>query len=755
MRLAFALLFWIPFASAPLLWACGPGGVYEEVHLSLFDYELAAPRDADPPTPSPGYPTMTNPADLQSLHKINRHLWHAYGQDIGLTHLDEEIYTLTQEQISARLTAQAPDRLRAREAYTYMLAAKEVLGLLEHFGWTSRPSEEIHRAGDLERLLTRCEQHARADTTHAFIAQRYGFLAVRLAAELQSSERARVLFDETVANHGPGLVTDWASGYLARAHYVRREMTQALPIYFDLMKVTPVEIARPAYQSLQWALAGQPPDQVAELESKLSDTDDKVWVWLISADRYRGNWVAKAFERVLTLAPDSPDLALRAGSIIHGIEIHELEGRWDLLTAPREASAPKQFAALRQAFLKAATHPKVPHKAYWYLAACYLSLLDGDGTAAETHLAAARAVGDTDSRIRDQANVLEVLLMLGQNYQGSADHDWKTRALACLDRFQVNRELDPEHAREKYQSLMSVIAQLFFKEGDIPRAALTYEKAGSDTLAIEMLGAMVDNADLDAFAKQVDNPSDPMDRFLFEGSVVANRDRLLQIRALRAFRRGAWREAHTYFDQMGAGDASPIVHFSMQNPELVNESESQQTSLRGLVTRLEALDLGRKGLAKHDPIAHARITLMMGHIFYSLRSTESPYIAGGVDRRRWTHNYIYWGTEGHWFTGPMNDAYGSAASDEMDLLNRYLRAERYYLEVADNEAAPELAAEACIMVQASRNRFLSREIVPSRDPEHQYFSHFVRKYKDTAFFEAYRPTCPPLSAFEPNSGDTP
>jgi hypothetical protein len=584
------------------------------------------------------------------------------------------------------------------------------------------------------RALLDIGQRERDDCSSPALRLRYAYQLVRLAHYGGFHREAIELYDRLVArSNAQGIMRYWALGHKAGA-LMRSGATGASLIEFARIFDRYEPHRERALREFRFTKPG-------EWDSTLAfaaDDHERATVWMIRAlVEYR--FSIEPLRRMRQYEPGSPRLMAMFGREVRRVERDLFSER---VTRPRrirgtvvpaDIAPPKGHnldwipmlhervpsggyaRELRQFALESVARSRVFRPEFWYMAAGYLALGDGDLRAARSLLATAQRRAHASPEVLAQTRAIAELTRVrstGPLRNGAAvgaELDWLRR-----------QEPQYDGGVTRYRSAMIALGQRYLRRGDVPRATLAFHKADDRLSMNKLLDIYATHRDLRVLERMIARGGrTPLDRLLLD-SFPLGRNEMLDLRGTRLLRVGRSRDALSLFRRIAP------AYWVAEGP-LHRSFRTSFTSLTGGRAFLEGAELPRDrsdvGVVVDKLSLTERIVELERRARRSRRAADSCYfqIANAL------RNSPYWGYSGVVWKGSLVGNVGyyhytveypfnvAGVTERMHWSERHFLREygigelawKYYRRVASSGRDRILATISCLQMDAIRKRPLT------------------------------------------------
>lgn len=578
---------------------------------------------------------------------------------------------------------------------------------------------------DVASLLKRA-QEGYASTNDGFLKERYAFQAVKLAMLGGEATTARSLYDKLVKPLArKTFISDWslcrkagadmALGDTARAFYEfaqvfdrcpsrRREADLSVRIYQLRLREKALDVCQNnSEKAAVYALAAIQPNQDGlDLAQKIAEIQpNNALLELIVAREINKN-------EFYFFTENPTDV------------FYEIDST---TAATRKEEAPSYFKKLRDFTLRCADNQAMKNPAFWLTATAYLDYLNKDYTSANEALQKAKQQPITNTALRQQMTLQEMLLTVAEAEQISPELEAKVMPLleqfASSDQFRVNNcfvlacQRMADLYRGKYASTQAS-GGWWSSCGKKPVASITdvaqakaflctmlttnqlnrneaYFAANADQYAIEDTTSAATIQKVIAYFSQA-NPTD-FDRRLQKLCGFDN-DYLYTVLGRRALNEHDFAKAAEAFEKVNPKrwEEEPFSSYLDENPFVLITKEGQQPADERVTPTAFAQQMSALSQKVKANPQDAESLYTLGCGSYNMSYFGNAWI---LVRRQWS------GTE--------LDFFGFGDGEPSPTQNDYYttrKAWTYFEQAMKAAKDPELAARACFMAaRCERNAF--------------------------------------------------
>ncbi|CCG98863.1 hypothetical protein FAES_0852 [Fibrella aestuarina BUZ 2] len=363
----------------------------------------------------------------------------------------------TADQVEAALADSAAGPLVARlaqtnaPAATYLRFAYEAQAASAHgSAWERVPGDTTQ----LRSLATKARQQAQT-AADPFLKERYAFQAVKLADEAGEFARSREAYDQLVGSLSKRtFISDWARARQAGALLSLGEKDRALFEFAQVFANCPSR-RHAAERSIRMGNL-----HFTEGALKLAKTDaERVAIYAICAIQPKQDGLP-LLEKMVALDPKHPLNELVLTREINRNEYYAKQTRWtgyvdaendrtDSLNFESRRTSVADYNQKLLAFAEgAAKNTALGNPALYLTAAAYLHYLAGDYTAAKTTLDEAAKQPTSNSALKQQIALQQMLLLSAQPDVPEAPTE--TQFVSYLTQFQQNAETRYDNGAAPY-----------------------------------------------------------------------------------------------------------------------------------------------------------------------------------------------------------------------------------------------------------------------------------------------------------------
>jgi len=639
--------------------------------------------------------------------------------------------------------------------------ANKAVGIAQSAGWYGEASAEDP---DWKGILNRSLQ-AIGGTKDAFLKERYAFQAVRAASMADAHDQAVELYNTHFASGGgTDLLRYRAMGYAARSLYQKGQTQSAFGYYIAVFDQCPT-LSAETLRSLQSISIS---DETFDRWTEALDSPHRRAVAAYAhalIDPHRD--LLRYIESILRWEPASPHAAKLLMSMVRSIEAESLPRTLSSLAAPRQPlqegagvyvpewrSAPSfddaRVARLLQTIRQARAGGAVSYPGLWLAAEAHVRFLSGDLKAARAALdqgtGSAKLNALEQGLLHMESTVLALSSATGSDWQARLAEDAK-----FLDQLAADR-----HESRPRKTFFSLLANRHLAAGDIGRAAMGFEAAGSPFTASFLLDIYGEPEDLEALEALLMSPGTDEDRILSARFPYKAED-MRYLAGVRLMRRGdftaalaSWEELpDSYWDrsEMGPTGEAPLLHVqvSFDNTYLNPGKGLQELSRREAAEKLADLKDSLEGLrgskSSKDRQAAAEAAAALGCAFLS-----TPFL--GYADLLWDGGLVYsmefldldkW----PFLIRGVGDGAREAYARFRGEYDHLAVAAGYFEEAASLETNREKAARhaltaiPCWGAEMYNGQYMQNWSEEKESRVEQSRKSFAKRYANTAFYRSY------------------
>ncbi len=325
-----------------------------------------------------------------------------------------------------------PNRLMLKgnkAAIDYLLLAKTVDKAYQPavHAWDESSKDSLVLVTSFEKA----KQGART-STDAFLKERYGFQAVKLAMMLQQPAECVTLYDELIKPlKTKSFISDWAYARKAGASMALGDTAKSIYEFAQVFERCP---SRRREADLSLRMKG-----IMFREKALSycrNDVEKAAVYAICAIQPFEDGLP-LLKKMVALNPRNGLIELIAAREINKNEYYalgEMPYTEDTLAyEERRKESPSYFEQLQAFTVECAENKQLNNPAFWYTAAAYLAYVNKNYDQSGDYLTKAAAVPVQNNYLKQQMAVQKMLLLIAQ--QEVITPDFETQAINMLEQF--------------------------------------------------------------------------------------------------------------------------------------------------------------------------------------------------------------------------------------------------------------------------------------------------------------------------------